>query len=467
MANLKPTMFREYDLRGLVNDEELNERSVTLILKAYGTMLRRRGINLAVVGHDFRTGSAELAAVGIEALTATGVEAIFIGQVLTPMMYSAQYHYQAPGGVMVTASHNPNGWLGFKFALGYSKTLGPVEMDELRQLTVSEDFAGGAGSSRREDFIPIYRADVTGRVQLKRPLRVVINAGNGTAGPLAPEIFRAAGCEVVEYLTDLDLAFKHYFPNPANEEMMEDTGRQTVEHRADLGIALDGDGDRLGITDEKGQTVWPDRYLILLSRLVLERMPGATIVYDMKCSRALPEDIAAHGGNSLMWKTGHSYIKEKLQEIQAPLAGEMSGHIFFGEPFYYGFDDAVLAGLKIAEMLTRAKAPLSELIAATPSYVSTPPLQASCPDESKYAIVAEVVQSFRQDGYDVRTFTDLRLGGRVEFEDGWGLIRASSNLPALVLRFEARDERRLAEIEQLIRQRLAKYDEVDDRWQSG
>lgn len=467
MAILKSTMFREYDLRGLVSDDELNEQSVAIIVKAYGTMLRRRGILTAVVGHDFRTGSAELTAVALQALTATGIDAIFIGQVLTPMMYSAQYYYTSPGGIMVTASHNPNGWLGFKLALGYSNTLGPREMEELRQLTITEDFAVGAGQLRHDDYVATYRDDLVKRINLKRPIRVVINAGNGTAGPLAPDIFRAAGCEVVEYLTDLDLAFSHYFPNPSLEEMMRDTGAQTVKHKADLGIAFDGDGDRLGITDEKGQTVWPDQYMILLSRDVLGRTPSATIVYDVKCSRALGEDIIAHGGKPVMWKTGHSYIKEKLRELKAPLGGEMSGHIFFGEPIYYGFDDAVFAGLKVAELLSQSDASLSALIASTPNYVSTPTLQASCPDEIKYSIVAEVVESFKKDGYEVIAFGDPGLGGRVEFEYGWGLLRASSNLPALVLRFEAVDRERLNEIEQLIRSRLAKYEQVGRQWHSG
>lgn len=467
MARLEPTMFREYDLRGRVSEEELNEYSVSIIAMAYGTMLKNRGITEAVVGHDLRLGSKELTEVAIQALRSTGVNVIFIGQVLTPLMYSAQYHFESKGGVMVTASHNPNGWLGFKLALGYSYTFGPTEMRELRELTLAENFSVGQGSLQVHDYLRIYTRDVLGRVNIERPVRVLVNAGNGTAGPIAPPIFRSAGCEVFEFLTEPDLEFKHYFPNPSLVEMMEDTGNKTVEHKADIGIAIDGDGDRLGITDEKGQIVWPDRYLILLSREILKSVPGAPIVYDFKCSRALGEDIRAHGGEPVMWKTGHSYIKEKLHQLQAPLAGEGSGHIFFGPPVYYGFDDAIFAGLKLLELLSHTGAHFSELIAATPTYVSTPTLQAPCRDEVKYDIIVDLVSSFRSEGYDVFTFEDIRLGGRVEFEYGWGLVRASSNLPVLVLRFEAKDEEKLRDIEQLFRGKLSKYPEVGEEWETG
>lgn len=467
MANLKKTMFREYDLRGLVNAEELNLESVEIIAKAYGTMLRQRGITLCVVGHDLRRGSKEFSEVALKALTSTGVDAIFIGQVLTPMMYSAQYHYHTKGGMMITASHNPNGWLGFKLALGYSYTFGPAEMKELYQLTVSEAFAVGSGSVRREDYLPVFSKDVVSRVKLARPMKVVINAGNGTAGPIAPKILRAAGCEVIEFLCEPDLEFKRYFPNPSLEIMMQDTGEATLQAHADLGIAIDGDGDRLGVTDEKGQLIWPDRYLILLSRAVLKKNPGAPIIFDMKSSRALGEEIIKAGGKPVLWKTGHSYIKEKLHQLDAPLAGEMSGHIFFGKPDYYGFDDSVFTALKMLELLSHETRTFSQMVDELPDYCSTPTLQAACKDEVKYDIVAELVQTFKAEGYQVVTFEDLKLGGRIEFDYGWGLVRASSNLPALVLRFEAQTPSQLTQIEQMMRDRLRKYPEVSQEWENG
>lgn len=468
MANLEPTMFREYDLRGRVNDKELHPDSVRIIAKAYGAMLRRRGITEAVAGHDYRTGSQELAEVAVEGLLSSGINVIFLGQILTPMMYSAQYHYNTRGGLMVTASHNPNGWLGFKLALGHSYTLGPKEMAELKELTISEDFYEGQGALQREDYLPIYTKDVVGRVRLNRPVKVLVNAGNGTPGPIVPEILRQAGCEVVEYLTEPDLTFPHYFPNPSLEKMMQETGEQAVAHTCEAGFAFDGDGDRLGVTDEQGHVVWPDRYLILLARDVLEEHPGSPIVFNFTSSRALMEDIRARGGKPVLWKTGHSYIKEKLRELNAPLAGEMSGHIFFGRPIYYGFDDAVFTALKLLEMLSYGYEHFSGMIAETPSYVSTPTLQTHCDDTVKYDVVAKIVQSFIDDGYDVFTFdNNPRQGGRVEFKDGWGVVRASSNLPVLTMRFEAESEAKLQEIQALFRQRMSLYPEISPDWESG
>jgi phosphomannomutase/phosphoglucomutase len=468
MANLQPTMFREYDVRGLVNDQEINEASVEIIAKAYGTMLSKRGIQTAVVGHDLRKGSKELTQIAIKGLRSTGVKVIFIGQALTPMMYHAQYHFDTKGGMEVTASHNPNGWLGFKLALGLSYTLGPVEIKELRELTVSEAFATGEGGFEELDYLPIYSKDLVSRIKLGRPVRVLINAGNGTAGPIAPAILKAAGCEVFEFLTEPDLEFTHYFPNPSLEQMMIDTGQQTVQHGAEIGIAFDGDGDRLGVTDEQGQLSWPDRYMILMAREALAQVPGAPIVFDMKCSRALSEDIIAHGGKPTLWKTGHSYIKEKLHELDAPLAIEMSGHIFFGKPGYYGFDDAVYTALKVIEKLSHTDKSLSQLIAETPKYISTPTLQAACPDEIKYDIVAEMVEVFQKEGYEVIIFdNNPRLGCRIEFPDGWALVRASSNLPTLVMRFEATTDAKLAELQQMVRTKFEKYPQISQTWENG
>ena len=470
MAKLESSMFREYDLRGQVNDEQLNEYTVGIIAQAYGTMLRRRNIDTAVVGYDYRPSSEWITEATIQGLTATGINVINLGMALTPMMYSAQYHYQAEGGVMVTASHNPTGWSGFKLALGYSHTLGPVEMNELYQLTASEDFAAGSGVVRSEDFFDAYLADVIKRVDIARPVRAVVNTGNGTPGPIVTKVLRAAGCEVVELYTDLDWSFPHYYPNPALVDMMNDTGAKVIESGAEAGFAFDGDGDRLGVTNEKGETIWPDRYLILLARQVLEKNPGAKIIFDVKCSQSLPEDIEAHGGVPVMWKTGHSYIKQKLWEVNSPLAGEMSGHIFFGEPDYHGFDDAVFTALKLAEYLSQREQPMSAIIEETPYYVSTPALQARCPadldkyaESVKYEVVAKLTDEFKADGYDV---IDIN-GARVNFGDGWGLVRASSNLPVLVLRFEAKTEERKEELMALFREKFARHPEIGAEWESG
>jgi phosphomannomutase/phosphoglucomutase len=387
------------------------------------------------------------------------------------MMYAAQYHYQTKGGMMITASHNPNGWLGFKLALGFSYTLGPDEMAELKELTESEDFAQGQGTLETiENYVAQYAEDVLSKIHIPYKVKALVNAGNGTAGPIAPDILRRANCEIVEFLTEPDLSFKHYFPNPSREDMMSDTGRETVSSGAQIGLAFDGDGDRLGVTDEKGNVVWPDQYMILLSREILKELPGSSIIFDTKSTRALSEDVKKHGGKPVMWKTGHSYIKEKLHELEAPLAGEMSGHVFFGKPYYYGFDDAVFSALKLVEMLSRSDKTFSQMIAETPHYVSSPTLNARCPDEIKYDVVAEIVQAFQNEGYEVVTFdNNPRLGGRIEFPDGWALVRASSNLPILVLRFEATTEERLEELKNMVRQKFSAYppEKIGRDWESG
>lgn len=463
MANLKKTMFREYDLRGLVADDELNEVSVEIIAKAYGTMLKKRKITEAVLGYDYRECSEKFQKAFIRGLNSTGVNIIDLGMILTPMMYSAQYYYKTSGGAMITASHNPNEWNGFKLSLGYSHTLVPEEMKELYDLTLSEEFIQGQGTVKKESFNEAYRDDLLKRVKIAKPLKVVVNTGNGTAGPIVPPILRAAGCEVVELLTELDWNFPHYFPNPSLVEMMAETGKKVVEVGADIGLAIDGDGDRLGVTDEKGQNIFPDQYLILLARQILEKNPGAKIIFDVKSTQALEDDIKAHGGIPVMWITGHSYIKAKLWEEEAPLAGENSGHIFFGKPDYYGFDDAVFAALKLLDYLSSQTQSLSQVMTGIPQYVSSSTLHVKCADELKYRIVEKLTQEFKNEGYAV---IDIN-GARVKFADGWGLVRASSNLPVLVLRFEAKTQERIEEIMSIFREKMAKYPEIGKEWYSG
>jgi len=456
-------MFREYDIRGRENDEELNAEVMEYIGKGYGTFLQKRGIGHVVVGHDNRSTSEEFYHAVIKGLLQTGCRVVEGGMMTTPMLYWAQYYVDAKGGVMITASHNPVGWNGVKLALGFSHTVGKEELEEMYNSIVREDFIEKEGRiiGKEEIAVP-YREDLIGRVKDIRPLRVVVNTGNGTAGLFVPDILRAAGCEVIEYLTEPDPSYPNYTPNPANVEMMEDTAQHVLKEKADLGFAFDGDGDRLGLVDEKGNIIWPDRYMILLSRLVLKEKPGAKIVFDVKVSQALPEDIEAHGGIPIMWKTGHSYIKAKMKEENAALAGEMSGHIFFSED-YYGFDDAIFAALKLLEYFSGEKESVSELIASTPYYESTPTFHAPCPDDKKYEITEQLTKEFKAEGYDV---IDIN-GARVQFEDGWGLVRASSNEPVLVLRFEAKTKQRLKEIEQLFRGKLEKFDSVGQEWKTG
>ena len=461
MPSLKKTMFREYDIRGRVNDEELNARSAEWIGRGFGTFLARRGIDDMVVGYDSRFGSIDIKDGLVKGLRATGRNVIMVGMCLTPMMYWSQYRFKVQGGAMITGSHNPKGWNGLKLGAGLSSTLVGHEIQELYDLIEREDFVAGRGDYTEVTIFDDYAADLTGRVKIARPLKIVIDTGNGTAGAFAPRIFRDAGVEVVEQFTDLDPEFPNHEPDPARTDTIEILGRRVRKEKADLGMAFDGDGDRFGVVDEKGDVIWPDRYMILLARQVLERAPGGKIVFDVKCTQALEDDIRAHGGIPIMWKTGHSHIKAKLHEEKAALAGEMSGHVFFVEN-YYGFDDGVYSGLRFVEYVSGRRETLSAIMAATPAYISTPAINVKCADEVKYDVVKRLTAELKKDFDRV---VDIN-GARVVFEDGWGLVRASSNLPELVLRFEARTPQRLDEIKQTFRGYLDKYPEIDRHWEN-
>jgi phosphomannomutase / phosphoglucomutase len=459
---LKSTMFREYDIRGRENDEELNPTSMNMIGRGYGTFMRRRGINKIVVGRDCRTTSADFEIALIEGLKSTGCEVLDIGLSTTPMLYWAQYYFQTEGGVAVTASHNPAGWNGVKLAVGYSMTTNSEQLREIYQIIESEEFAEGSGKANETPIDDAYIEDIIKRLHIEGQPKVLLNTGNGTAGVIGPRLLRAAGCEVVELHTNLDATFPHYPANPSVVEMMEDTGAHVRSSHADLGIAIDADGDRLGITNESGTIIWADMYMIPLIRDLLKEKPGAKVIYDVKCSAALEEDILAHGGVPIMWKTGHSFIKEKIFETKADLGLELSGHIFIVHG-YYGFDDALFTALKIVESLTVNQKRLSEFLADVPKWFSSPVYNVHCADEEKYTVATQLTQSFKAQGYQV---IDLS-GARVIFEDGWGLVRASSNLPELVLRFEARTESRLKEIEQMFRNILREYPDVGTEWHTG
>lgn len=461
MAQLERTMFREYDIRGRVNDDELNANSAEFIGKGFGTFLDRRGIQDLVVGYDSRFGSVEIKDGLVKGLRSAGRNVIMIGMCLTPMMYWSQYRYKVDGGVMVTGSHNPKGWNGLKLGAGLSRTLVGEEIRELYAIIENEDFVTGSGDYTEVSILDDWMADLTGRINVKKPLKVVIDTGNGTAGAFAPKIFRLAGLDVIEQFTELDPDFPNHEPDPARKDTVEFLGNRVRKEGADMGFAFDGDGDRFGLCDENGEVIWPDRYMILLSRQVLQKQPGAKIIFDVKCTQALEDDIAAHGGQPIMWKTGHSHIKKKLHDEKAALAGEMSGHIFFVENFY-GFDDGIYSALRFTEYVSEVGKPLSEIMKDTPSYVSSPAIQAHCADEVKYDVVERLTADLKKDFDRV---IDIN-GARVVFDDGWGLVRASSNLPELVIRFEAKTEERLNEIKETIRGYMNKFPEISKEWEN-
>lgn len=461
MAELEKTMFREYDIRGRESADELNEQTIQHIARGFAVILKEKQVEEVIVGHDARSTSEQLHKSAIQGLTESGINVVDIGVATTPMSYWAQYRFKVKGLLMVTASHNPTGWNGVKLGTDFSQTLLPDEVQKLYHIIETEDYPTGTGSVRSEQ-IDDYIQDLVSRVHITTKKRVLVNTGNGTAGLFAPDLLRAAGCDVIEHYTEVDPTYPHYTANPDGVAMMEDTGKQAVANKCDLGMAFDGDGDRLGITDELGSTVWPDRYLILLSRLVLSKKPGVKIVFDVKVSEALPEDIAAHGGIPIMCRTGHSYIKAKLKESGAALAGEMSGHIFFADG-YYGFDDALFASLKVLEYLSSSEKTLSELIAETPYYVSTPTIQVKTTDEEKYAIVDKLTRTFKEAGYKV---VDIN-GARVYLDGGWGLVRASSNTPTLVLRFEAKTQAQLDSIKEVFKKSLSAFPSLGQEWDTS
>lgn len=457
-------MFREYDLRGRVAEGELTDDSVRLIANAFGRLLLARGNDRVVVGYDNRPASPGFKDAAVSGLLAAGLEVVDIGLTISPALYFSQYHLESPAGLMITASHNPSDWCGMKLAHGYSRTLGPAEMRELYRLAAAGESGGSNGRRRRADTRDAYLERVTAGTRLERPLRVAVDCGNGGAGVFAYEALQRLGCLTFQLYCDPDDSYPHYFPNPSDLKARARL-RQIVTHpyiRADVGLAFDGDGDRIGVMDERGEDVWSDRVLILLARQVLQRRAGAAVVYDVKCTRGLEEEITARGGRPVMWKTGHSHIKAKLHETGAALAGERSGHIFYREG-YYGFDDALFAGARLLEVLAASGETLSALVAGTPPYLTSPEIAAPCADDHKYRVVDALVADFKRE-FGARV-NDIN-GARVDFGDGWGLVRASSNLPELVLIFEAGTEARLREIRSLFRARLAAYSEIDPAWRN-
>jgi phosphomannomutase/phosphoglucomutase len=378
------------------------------------------------------------------------------------MLYWAQYYFDSVGGAAVTASHNPAGWNGVKLAVGLSMTTNSAQLQEIYKIIEDEKFVTGKGSIEDTPVDDAYIDDLVKRVRINDKPKILLNTANGTAGLIGPRLLRAAGCEVVELNTNLDPTFPHYPANPSVIDMMDDTGAHVRSSHADIGVGIDADGDRLGITDENGTNIFADMFMIPLVRDLLKEKPGAKIVYDVKCSAALEEEIRNHGGVPIMWKTGHSFIKEKIKEETADLGLELSGHIFVVHG-YYGFDDALFTALKIITSMTTNKKKLSQIMAEVPKWYSSPVYNVSCADEVKYKISDKLTQHFKDEGYKV---IDLS-GARVVFDDGWGLVRASSNLPQLVLRFEARSEKRLEEIEQMFRDILKDYPEVGTHWETG
>ncbi len=459
------SMFREYDIRGLVNEEQLNAKNVYRIVKAYGLYISSLKIKRAVVGFDNRDCSPAFAEQAIKALTECGIEVFFIGLTLSPIAYYAQYKYNCEGLVMITASHNPNGWSGFKLGAGYSKTLCKEEIIKVfNLLDEKQSKIKRIGKVHNVNVREHYIDEVVSRIKMgKNKPRVIIETANGGAGLFAYEIFQRLGCVTFLLNADPDVAYPKYFPNPSDLNACKKI-KELVNHpyiNADLGLFFDGDGDRVGVIDKNGNSIWSDTILALLSKQMLEKKSGGKVVYDVKCSRALTETILKAGGQPIMWSTGHSYIKSKMQETGAGLAGERSGHIFIGGDCYYGFDDGLFAGAKLVEYLSNKNIGLIEAINALPKYCTSPEIYVNCPDEIKYKVVEKLKTRF-EELYPNKVCTIN--GARVEFDDGWGVVRASSNMPMLGLLFEGKTKKAMLNVRQIFKSVFSEFSEIESEW---
>ena len=445
-------IFREYDIRGVV-DRELTDDVVTAIGRGFGTYLRRRGGRKAALGGDVRHSTERFRERIAEGLLSTGVDVVDIGVVPTPAFYYSLYELPVDGGVMITGSHNPPDMNGFKLNAGRDSMYGP-EIQAVRSIIEAADYEKGAGTRSTATVLAAYKDAIRERIHLERPLKVVVDCGNGCASLVACDLLTSLGCEVVPLFCEPDGDFPNHHPDPTVMEYIVDLRDAVRREGADIGIGYDGDADRVGTIDEKGEVVFADKILALLAREILEKGP-AEIVFDVKCSQALVEDIEAHGGKPVMWKTGHSLLKKKIKETGAPIGGEMSGHMVLADG-YYPFDDAIYASCRILQMVSGYDRPLSEVVATIPKYFSTPEIRAeTADDETKFSIVERAVEYFRSN-YDV---IDVD-GVRILFGDGWGLVRASNTQPVIVMRFEARTEQRLEEIRALVTGKLREFGEI-------
>lgn len=438
--NLSPSIFKAYDIRGVV-PETLNEQTARGLGRAFATVARREGETRIAVGRDGRLSGPGLVAALIQGLTEAGAQVIDIGMATTPMLYFAA-STECRSGIQVTGSHNPKDYNGFKMVMGGRAIYGD-EIQALRQMMQDETWLLCAGGQVRSvDVLPAYTARIVGDIKLERPLKIVVDCGNGVAGASAPEILRAIGCDVTELFSEVDGEFPNHHPDPSKPENLRDLIAALQAGDAELGLAFDGDGDRLGIVTRDGETIYPDRQMMLFAKDVLSRVPGGTILFDVKCSQRLAPSIKAAGGEPLMFKTGHSLIKAKMKQIESPLGGEMSGHIFFKER-WYGFDDGTYAGCRLLEILSRSP-DANTVLSALPSSYSTPELNVKCAEGEPHALVAELVDQARFAApAEVSTIDGLR----VDWPDGFGLIRASNTTPVLVLRFEGHTPEALARIE--------------------
>ncbi len=440
---MQSNIFREYDIRGVV-DQDFDDQDIITLGKAIGTYLDSHGVKKITLGRDCRTHGPRIRQALVEGMLSTGLNILDIGVCTSPLLYYSVYQFEVEGGVMITASHNPPEYNGFKVMLGKTTIYG-AEIRKLYEIAQSGGFTAASGGSLTEvDAISPYLDYVADNINIAGPVSLAVDGGNGTAGPIAIPLMERLGLKPVKLYCDMDGNFPNHEPDPTVMENLTDLIKVVKEQGLDCGVAYDGDGDRVGVVDEKGQVIYGDMLLAIFARSIVKEHPGATIIGEVKCSKNLYDDIAKHGGTPLMWRTGHSLIKQKMLETKALLAGEMSGHIFFKHR-WFGFDDGIYASMRLLELMSQTEQPLSQWLADLPAMVSTPEIRVECPDEIKFKVVDKVVSDLKAK-YDV---VDVD-GARVTFPDGWGLARASNTQPALVLRFEAETEGRLEQIRDIV-----------------
>jgi phosphomannomutase len=446
-VDVAASVFKAYDIRGVVG-QTIDEQFAQHLGRAFGTEALAAGERAVAVGRDGRVSGPALAAALIRGLASTGIDVVDLGAVTTPMLYYVAATRAAHGcrsGIQITGSHNPKDYNGFKMVLGGRAIYG-ADIQRLRERMEAEDYAKGHGRTGSMDVTAEYTARIVGDCRIARPLKIVVDSGNGIPGATAPAILRALGCQVVDLYSRVDGDFPNHHPDPSKPENLEDLRLVVRATEADLGLAFDGDGDRLGIVTRHGNIIYPDRQIMLFARDVLKRHPGAPIIFDVKCSQRLPVAIREAGGKPVMWKTGHSLIKAKLKEINSPFAGEMSGHIFFGER-WYGFDDAMYAAARLLEIVSRYIDP-SAVLEDLPGSYSTPELNVPCAEGEHHRVVATLLERVRSGEMTFKGGQVCDIDGlRVDFADGFGLIRASNTTPVLVLRFEGHTEAALGRIE--------------------
>jgi len=432
---MDPKTFREYDIRGIVGSQ-IFEADVTRLGRAFGTYMVRQGKRRVSLGRDVRPSSEAFRDALLEGLLDTGLEVTDLGVCPTPVFYFSLRHLPLEGGVMITASHNPPEYNGFKVCNGPDTIFGS-EIQDLRRLMEQGEFVSGRGHLEFADVVSPYRDYILDTVRLERRLRIGLDAGNAVGGPVALPLLRSLGCEVHDLYCEPDGTFPNHEPDPTVLENLRDLTALVRREGLDVGIAYDGDCDRIGVVDEQGRVIFGDRLLIIFAREILTRRPGTTFVSEVKCSKTLYDDIRRLGGTAIMWKAGHSLIKSKMREVNAVLAGEMSGHMFFADR-YFGYDDAIYASCRLLEILAATGKTIAELLEGVPETVVTPEIRVDCPDEIKFSLVDKVKEHL------LRSHQIIDVDGvRVLFDRGWGLVRASNTQPALVLRFEAETEEAL------------------------